>query len=94
VLVAEPEPDGAPVHALARVAIAGHARALTSGDPMHAPARRAYEVRFPEMTGLFSLADFTLFAIEPSTVRVVSGFAQAASITPQTLASALRSDET
>jgi hypothetical protein len=43
------------------------------------------------MTGLFALADFALFAIEPVAVRVVAGFAQAASITPQRLESALRS---
>ena len=41
------------------------------------------------MTQLFALGDFALFAIEPETVRVVAGFAQAATITPARLADAL-----
>jgi putative heme iron utilization protein len=41
------------------------------------------------MTGLFGLGDFRLFAIEPESVRVVLGFAQATSLTPATLAAAL-----
>jgi len=41
------------------------------------------------MTGLFELGDFGLFAIEPRAVRVVLGFAQAATLEPATLAAAL-----
>jgi len=88
-LVTEPESDGTPVHALARVAMQCDARALAQDDPLHDVARRAYVERFPDMSGLFSLGDFALFAIVPTSVRVVSGFAQAASITPASLASAL-----
>jgi putative heme iron utilization protein len=90
VLVAEPEVEGAAPHELARVSIQAQARMLAAADPLHDAARRAYEARFPDMTGLFALADFGLFAIEPVGVRVVAGFAQAASITPHSLASALR----
>jgi putative heme iron utilization protein len=89
VLVAEPEAHGAPVHALARVAIRGLARPLAVADPVHDAARHAYAARFPDMQALFSLGDFSLFAIEPRAVRVVAGFAQAASITPEALAAAL-----
>jgi len=35
------------------------------------------------MVGRFELGDFTLFAIAPAAVRVIAGFAQAASITPE-----------
>jgi len=91
ILVTEPESDGLSVHTLARVSMQCVARALSPDDPLHDAARRAYAARFPDMTGLFSLGDFELFAIEPTSVRVVSGFAQAASITPGSLAEAVRS---
>ncbi len=89
ILVAEAEVDDRPVHALARISMQGGARELARDDPLHDTARRAYAARFPEMTQLFALGDFALFAIEPDTVRVVAGFAQAASITPAMLAGAL-----
>ena len=89
VLVSEPETDGLSVHTLARVSIRGNARPLWRDDPLHDAARAVYAARFPDMTELFALGDFALFAIEPATVRIVSGFAQAASITPRSLASAI-----
>jgi putative heme iron utilization protein len=91
VLVAEPESEASAPHQLARVSMQAQAHVLASDDAQHEAARRAYAARFPDMTGLFALADFALFAIEPVAVRVVAGFAQAASITPQRLESALRS---
>jgi putative heme iron utilization protein len=90
VLVTEPESDGLSVHTLARVSMQGDARALSPTDPHYDAARQAYATRFPDMTGLFSLGDFVLFAIAPLSVRVVSGFAQAASIKPEALERALR----
>ena len=51
---------------------------------------RRYSARFPDMVGLFELSDFTLFAIAPATVRVIAGFAQAASITPASIARSVR----
>jgi putative heme iron utilization protein len=89
VLVAQSEAEGAPVHSLERVSIRGVARVLADGDPMHDVGRRAYLARFADMQPLFSLGDFSLFSIEPQAVRVVCGFAQAASITPHALAAAL-----
>jgi hypothetical protein len=88
-LVVEGEGGGAPPHALARVALQGRARALDVDDAAYAAARACYSGRFPDMTGLFGLGDFRLFAIEPESVRVVLGFAQATSLTPATLAAAL-----
>jgi putative heme iron utilization protein len=90
VLIAEAETDGLAVHTLARVSIQGEARELAAADPAYDRARQAYATRFPDMIGLFGLADFALFAIEPATVRVVLGFAQASSISPTSLAAALK----
>jgi putative heme iron utilization protein len=87
-LVVEPEGGEAPPHALARVAIQGIAHALDPDDPRYAEARRRYVQRFPDMAGLFDLGDFRLFALEPTAVRVVLGFAQATSLTPSAFAAA------
>jgi hypothetical protein len=89
VLVTETEREGAPAHALARVSVEALARAVPANDPMHAAAHASYVARFPDMAMLFELGDFALFALEPRAVRVVLGFAQAHSITPETLARAV-----
>jgi putative heme iron utilization protein len=88
-MVVEPEGGATPSHALARVSIQGEARPLDRDDPGYRMAQDAYAARFADMTGLFQLGDFRLFAIEPVAVRVVLGFAQAASLEPATLAAAL-----
>jgi hypothetical protein len=88
-MVLEPEGGATPPHALARVSIRGTARALARDDPGYGMSHAAYAARFPDMTGLFELGDFRLFAIEPQAVRVVLGFAQAASLEPATVAAAL-----
>ena len=56
---------------------------------MLAAARASYLERFADMSGLFELGDFTLVAIDPAIVRVVAGFAQAATIAPASLAQCL-----
>jgi putative heme iron utilization protein len=88
-MVLEPEGGATPSHALARVSIQGTARALDRDDPGYGAAHAAYAARFPDMTGLFGLGDFRLVAVEPRAVRVVLGFAQAASLEPATLGRAL-----
>ena len=87
-LIAEPESDAQP-HELARVSIQGTAASLSRDDARSAPARAAYLARFSNMSGLFDLGDFHLFAIAPATVRVVAGFARASSIAPALLAQCL-----
>jgi hypothetical protein len=89
VLVAEAERQGAPVHALARVSLEASARVLAVDDPIYASARASYVARFPDMAMLLDLGDFKLYALAPCAVRVVLGFAQAHSLTPETLASAV-----
>jgi putative heme iron utilization protein len=89
-MIMEPESGAQPPHALARVSMQAKARPIVPDDPRYGAARAAYSARFPDMAGLFALRDFTLFAIVPAEVRVVMGFAQAASITPESLAHSLR----
>jgi len=88
-LIMEPETDTRPAHTLARFSMQGKAHCIAQDNPRFAAARAAYNARFPDMVGLFELNDFTLFAIVPSEVRVIAGFAQAASITPESLAKSI-----
>jgi putative heme iron utilization protein len=90
-MIMEPEADTKPPHTLARVSMQGKAEPLSQDDPRYGAACAAYTARFPDMVGLFELGDFTLFAIAPVTVRIIVGFAQAASITPASMARSLRS---
>ncbi len=89
-LIVEPESPIRLAHTLARVAMPGTARALSRSDARIAPARAAYVARFPEMAGLFELVDFALFGIAPGALRVVGGFAEAATVAPAAIVRALR----
>jgi putative heme iron utilization protein len=89
-MIMEPETDAKPPHTLARVSIQGRAEPISYDDPRFGVARVAYSARFPDMVGLFELGDFMHFAITPATVRVIAGFAQAASITPASIARSVR----
>jgi heme iron utilization protein len=89
-MIMEPETDTKLPHTLARVSIQGRAEPIAQGDPRFGAARAAYSARFPDMVGLFELGDFTLFAIAAAAVRVIAGFAQAASITPASFARSVR----
>jgi hypothetical protein len=55
----------------------------------HAAAKAAYLSRFPQSAELFTFSDFSLFAILPDSIRFVGGFAQATTISPETLAEVL-----
>jgi putative heme iron utilization protein len=89
VLVMEPEGPGKMPQSLARVTIQGEARAVENGDPEYGRAREAYLDRFPDAAGLFELADFSLFLIGVTSARLVGGFAQATSLSPERFAAAL-----
>lgn len=86
-VVAAPAP-GISAQALARITIQG--QALPCTDASHAEAKAAYLARFPHSVEMFELADFSLFTIQPSSIRIVGGFGQATSITPETFADALK----
>ena len=87
-VVAPPTPD-VPAQALARVTIQGRAVQYTDAAEDHAAAKAAYLSRFPRSSELFSFADFSLFAIVPESIRFVGGFAQATTLSPETLAEVL-----
>jgi heme iron utilization protein len=67
--------------ALPRLSITGTARRCLPEAPEYSAARRAYLARFREAEPMFSFGDFSLFRIEPTSVRGVAGFGQAWSIT-------------
>src|SRR6202165_975206 len=89
-MMMEPETDTKPPHTLARVCMQGRAEPVSQDHSRFGAARAAYSARFPDMVGLFELGDFTIFAIAPATVRIIAGFAQAASITPASIARSVR----
>jgi putative heme iron utilization protein len=66
-----------PAQALPRVTVQGQALRCGPEAPLYDAAKEAYLSRFPSTQELFGFADFSLFVIEPRSVRVVGGFAQA-----------------
>ena len=76
-LVTQQTGGGSSALALARVSIQGTALELASDAPDLPRFRAAYLERFPEASQMFGFADFSLFKIEPESVRFVAGFAQA-----------------
>jgi putative heme iron utilization protein len=91
-MIVQPESSTTLPHALARVAMRGRAEKLSRDDPLFNPARTAYAARFPEMADLFGLGDFALFTIKPASMRVVAGFARAATLRPDAVDRAMRCD--
>lgn len=88
-LVTQPEDEGVDAQALARVSIQGEAREVAKGSEEERDARGAYLARFPEAAPLTEFGDFSFFAIRPAQARFVAGFAQAMSVTGETLAKVL-----
>lgn len=89
-MVVEGEDSGTEPQALPRVTVQGEARQLLAGDPGIEGARAAYLARFPSSELMFTLGDFSLFAIRPQSVRVVAGFGRAHSLTPEAFAQLMR----
>ena len=89
-LVMQAEGEGVPAQALARVTILGEAREMEKTSPEERACREVYLARFPEAEPLTGFGDFSFFAIRPARARFVAGFAQAMSVTAETLAKALR----
>jgi putative heme iron utilization protein len=74
----------------ARVTVQGDAHPLAAGSAEYAAAKACYIARFPHAADIFELADFSIFKIQPVSVRVVGGFAQAFSLGAESFARALR----
>jgi putative heme iron utilization protein len=88
-VIAPPTPE-VMAQELARITVQGEAVQLVAGTPGHAEAKAAYLAQFPQSEMMFGFSDFSLFAIVPESIRFVGGFAQATTISPETLAEALR----
>jgi putative heme iron utilization protein len=84
-LVTQPEGEGVAAQALARISVQGEARELAKGSDEESACRGAYLARFPEAAPLTEFGDFSFFAIRPLQARFVAGFAQAMSLTGETL---------
>jgi putative heme iron utilization protein len=87
-VIAPPTPEVI-AQELARITVQGEAVQLAGGTPEHAAAKAAYLTRFPQSEMMFGFSDFSLFAIVPGSIRFVGGFAQATTISPDTLAEVL-----
>jgi hypothetical protein len=90
-VIAPPTPE-VMAQELARITLQGEAVQLVAGAPKYAAAKAAYLARFPHSEMMFGFSDFSLFAIVPDSIRFVGGFAQATTISPETLASVLDED--
>ena len=87
-VIAPPTPE-VMAQELARITVQGEAVQLVGSAPEHAAAKAAYLARFPQSEMMFGFSDFSLFAIVPASIRFVGGFAQATTISPETLTEVL-----
>jgi putative heme iron utilization protein len=88
-LVIAPPVPRAMAQELARITVQGEAVQVAGGTPEHAAVKAAYLTRFPQSEMMFGFSDFSLFAIVPGSIRFVGRFAQATTISPETLAEVL-----
>jgi putative heme iron utilization protein len=88
-LVTQPEGGDVAPQALARVSVQGEAAEMEKGTQGERDCREAYLARFPEAAPLTEFGDFSFFAIRPSQARFVAGFAQAMSVTGESLTKVL-----
>ena len=88
-LVTAAESSGVMPQALPRVSLPAVARFIPSDHPEHAAARAAYLAKFPEAADMFQLGDFSIVVFEPTSARVVAGFARAVTLSPDALAAAV-----
>jgi hypothetical protein len=85
-LVMQAEGEGVAAQALARVSVQGEATEMAKSSEAERACRNCYLARFPEAGPLTEFGDFSFFAIRPVQARFVAGFAQAMSVTGETLA--------
>lgn len=89
-LLMEPEGPSKAAQALARVTIQGVARVARIDEAGYAEWRAAYLEQFPSSAPMFDFGDFNLFLIEVISARLVTGFAQAMSVSAKEFAAAVR----
>ena len=66
-----------PPQALPRVTLQAQARALSRDSAEYDAARALYLARFPDSAPTFELADFSFFALQPLSARLIGGFGRA-----------------
>ncbi len=79
--------------ALPRASVQGQARPCSPESPGYAAARHAYLAKLPDAEPLFSFGDFSLFVIEPESLRWVAGFGRAMSVVGERMQSVLSQKE-
>lgn len=89
-MIVAPESSGVSPQARARITVQGAAVEIDRASPDRERAKAAYLGRFPQSEGTFGLADFSLFVIQPKSVRFIAGFAQAVTLTPESFRAALQ----
>jgi putative heme iron utilization protein len=70
---------------LPRVSLQADAGALDKDSGDYAAARAHYLARFPDAAQMFELGDFSLFALQPVSARLVAGFGRAFSLVGEPL---------
>ncbi|HTS00890.1 MAG TPA: pyridoxamine 5'-phosphate oxidase family protein [Thermoanaerobaculia bacterium] len=85
-MLAQPDTGGNDPQQLARLTLVGKAVELSDGSAEEDSAKAVYLARFPEMAELVDqLADFSFWAVRPSSARFVGGFARAFTLAPEAL---------
>jgi putative heme iron utilization protein len=89
-LIVAPESSDVAPQARARATIQGDALPIERESDAYSRGKARYLSRFPQAEEIFLLPDFSLFRVRTRSVRFIAGFAQAASLTRETFAGALR----
>lgn len=89
-MVTDQPQAGIPAQGRPRISLRADATPLARGSPAAEAARALYLARFPEAAVTFELADFTLFALEPLSARLIAGFGRAHSLAGSALLDWLR----
>lgn len=87
-ITAADAPDVMP-QALPRVSIPAVAEFIPPEHPDHAALKAAYLEKFPQTADFFLLRDFSLVALEPTSGRLIAGFARAMTLSPDALTAAV-----
>ncbi len=88
-LVTAPLAVGDSPLALPRASVQGLAHPCPSDSPRYREARKAYLAKLPDAEPLFSFGDFSLFVIEPESLRWVAGFGRAMSVVDERMRAVL-----
>jgi hypothetical protein len=89
-LVVAPPGSAVSPQELQRASVQGQARQCSSGSADHAQAQALYLARFPHSEQMFGFSDFSLFIVEPRSLRFVGGFAQATTVLAEEFTSVMR----